>query len=187
MSAHVQVHRGHAHELLEVVRTAWAASHARQQLRSALSRSVQKLQELHMTVFPSIAWATRHWTTSELQGAPNADDPPDRPLVAPWYRDLAGHTSRWAEEAWHVAQLPWALGTIAFQGTLALERAHRGVARCLVAQDVAWHPSCNADVGRMRLGRGHRTLGLQQQMPRSVQSNTWHENAQNRDAWESME
>lgn len=58
-----------AREFREVVGAAWISFHTRRPLWSAWGH-VAESPGLHMTVFPSMAWAsgTRHRTTAELQG-----------------------------------------------------------------------------------------------------------------------
>lgn len=175
---------------------------------------VQKVRELHMTVFPSMAWTSdasldhsgaslRSMRTRQTRMTRRLG--PEWPLGQETWPDYAGHISRWAEPARRVAKVSsWdeAVATIWWRWAGHLGRLHGKEAWRWKSWTVVWHAwwrntmrgvcHTDADLGRPRFGRWHHHFGARRwgeviQLHADAEmacEKPWYEHAQHRESWE---
>lgn len=117
---------------------------------------IQKVQVLRKIAFPSMAWpsGTRHWAIVELRGLRTLQCRMTRRLARWWPR---GHDDRGTARregallgqgcCHHLVEVGWPPPEAARERAAAWERKGCGVAKCVVAQDVARrvpHRACSA-------------------------------------------
>lgn len=107
LGAHVQLDGGHATEFRYTLAAAWA-SHSKRPFWRETGSSKHKLQALHLSVYPCLAWCcgSRHWMATELRAVCTAQLRMTRRICGWWpqtdetFPAYAKRAARWAEKLW---------------------------------------------------------------------------------------